>query len=241
MSDPAKKTEVLTAYDRWARTYDSDPNKTREMAAAALRHGGLKITGSDVIEIGCGTGRNTQWLAEKAAGIVALDFSAGMLQQAKARMHSPHVNFVQQDIRSAWPISEASADVVVIMLVLEHIESLDPIFKEAARALRIGGELFLCELHPARQLSGRQAEFTDTDTGEHVRVPAYLHDISEFINAGLKAGFELVHLGELRDPNAHPSELPRVLTVRMCLREGQRQTPVSRLKPGANEIGSDKN
>jgi malonyl-CoA O-methyltransferase len=103
------------------------------------------------------------------------------------------------------------------MLVLEHIENVEPIFNEAARALRAGGELFLCELHTARQMSGRQAEFTDTDTGEQVRVPAYLHDISEFINAGLEAGFELVHLGELRGTNASPSDLPRVLTVHMRL------------------------
>lgn len=215
--DPAKKIEVLIAYDRWAKTYDSDPNKTRELAAAALRQAGLEITGSNVVEIGCGTGWNTQWLAEKAASVVALDFSAGMLQEARARVHSAKVRFVQQDIRSTWPLSDAGADVVVIMLVLEHIENVEPIFNEAARALRPGGEFFLCELHPARQMSGRQAEFTDTDTGEHVRVPAYLHDISDFINAGLEAGFELVHLGELRGTNALPYELPRVLTVHMRL------------------------
>lgn len=221
VSDPAKKIEVLTAYDRWAKTYDSDPNKTRELAAAALRKAGLEITGSNVVEIGCGTGVNTQWLAEEAASVVALDFSAGMLQQAKARVHAPQVRFVQQDIRSAWPVSDAGADIVVIMLVLEHIADVAPIFNEAARALRPGGELFVCELHPARQMSGRQAEFTDTDTGEHVRVPAYLHDISEFINAGLAAGFELVHLRELRDTNAMQSELPRLLTVHMRLRDRQ--------------------
>jgi malonyl-CoA O-methyltransferase len=49
--------------------------------------------------------------------------------------------------------------------------------------------MFLCELHPMRQLQGHQAEFTHPRTGERVRVPAFLHATSEYVNAGLRAGF----------------------------------------------------
>ncbi|MCU1266468.1 MAG: hypothetical protein JWM21_2786 [Acidobacteria bacterium] len=214
-SVPSNTPEIASAYNRWAGTYDSDPNKTREMAAAALRQSGLELAGREVIEIGCGTGYNTQWLAEQAARIFALDFSAGMLRRAKTRVPALNVCFIEHDIRAAWPLPDAGGDVAIVMLVLEHIEDLDAIFAEAARTLRPGGEFFVCELHPTRQLSGRQAEFTDTETGEQVRVPAYLHDISEFINAGLRVGFELVHLGELRDPPALQTDLPRVLTLHL--------------------------
>jgi ubiquinone/menaquinone biosynthesis C-methylase UbiE len=219
VSDPTKQIEIAGAYDRWSNTYDSDQNKTREMAAAALRQASLELAGGRVIEIGCGTGHNTQWIAAQAASVDALDFSAGMLRQAQVRVRATHVRFVAQDIRSIWPITDASADLVIAMLVLEHIEHLDPIFKEAARALRPGGEVFLCELHPVRQMSGGQARFIDGDTGERVHVPAFLHDVSEFVNAGLGTGFELVHLGELRDQGALQSDLPRLLTVRLRLRD----------------------
>lgn len=215
MSDPTKQIEIARAYDRWSNTYDSDQNKTREMAAAALRQAGLELAGRRVIEIGCGTGHNTEWIAAQAASVDALDFSAGMLRQAQARVRASHVRFVAQDIRSGWPITDASADFVIAMLVLEHIEHVDPIFNEAARTLRQGGEFFLCELHPVRQLGGGQAQFTDTDTGVRVRVPACLHDVSEFVNAGLAAGFGLVHLGESRDQRAAQSDPPRLLTVRL--------------------------
>lgn len=223
MVNPPDKPAVASAYDSWAETYDSDPNKTRELAAVLLRQRCLELAGRDVIEIGCGTGHNTQWLAEQAGSVVALDFSERMLRKGKARVHSHRVRFVQHDIRLAWPLADASADLVVAMLVLEHIEHVELIFDEAARTLRIGGELFLCELHPMRQMSGRQAEFTDTETRERVRVPAFLHDISEYVNVGLGRGYELIHLGEWRDLDARPSDLPRLLSLHLRLRTRARR------------------
>ena len=209
---------VAAAYDRWAETYDVDANKTRELASAVLRQSSLKLADRDVIEIGCGTGINTEWLAGQARSVRALDFSEGMLRHAQDRVRSPRVRFEQHDIRSAWPVADASADVVVAMLVLEHVEHLEPIFAEAARALRTGGELYLCELHPFRQMSGSQAEFTNRATGNLVRVQAFLHDVSEYVKAGLAAGFELAQLDEWRDPHAQKSELPRLLSVYLRLR-----------------------
>ena len=215
MSNPSGKTEVAAAYDRWATTYETDANRTRELAAAVLRQFNLELTGREAIEIGCGTGHNTAWLAERAASVIALDFSEGMLRQAQARVHSQNVRFVQHDVRSRWPLADGAADLLVAMLVLEHVERLEAIFAEAARTLRGGGEFFLCELHPARQMRGRQAEFTDTETGEHVRVPAFLHDVSEYVNARLRNGFELLHLGEWRDTGALPGDWPRLLSVHL--------------------------
>ncbi len=219
MSTSPSKPEIATAYDRWAATYDDDPNRTRELSAAVLRQRGLELAGRDVIEIGCGTGRNTQWLAERAGSVLALDFSEGMLRQARARVVSPRVRFVQHDIHDAWPVAGGSSDVVIAMLVLEHIEHVEAVFAEAARALRGGGALFLCELHPMRQLRGGQANFVNRETGEPERVPAFLHDVSEYVNAGLSSGYELVHLGEWRDAEAPRSDLPRLLSVHLRLQQ----------------------
>ena len=52
-------------------------NRTRELAAEVLRQRGLAVAGRDVLEIGCGTGRNTQWLDEHARSVLALDFLRG--------------------------------------------------------------------------------------------------------------------------------------------------------------------
>ena len=74
MTSPSDKTEIAAAYDRWAETYDTDLNRTRELAAAVLRQSNLKLAGRNVIEIGCGTGHNTEWLAERASSVLAMDF-----------------------------------------------------------------------------------------------------------------------------------------------------------------------
>lgn len=210
-----EKPEIAHAYDRWSNTYNTDRNRTRERAYQVLRQVPLPLSDRDLIEIGCGTGLNTQWLAEQARSVVAVDFSPGMLERAKELVHSPRVRFIQHDINSPWPVATASADVVIAMLVLEHISDLEPIFKQARRTLRPDGELFLCELHPTRQLTGRQAEFMNSATGELERIPAFLHDVSEYVNVALSAGFQLVRLGEWRDEGAPQTELPRVLSVHL--------------------------
>ena len=129
--EPRKSVDIAVAYDRWATTYDVTPNVTRDLAAAVLRRQAFPLTGAVVLEIGGGTGKNTAWLAERAGSVIAMDFSAGMLAQARQRVWAPHVQYVQQDIQRQWPLADASVDLVVGTLVLEHIEALDAVFRQA--------------------------------------------------------------------------------------------------------------
>lgn len=213
MSEVVKKPEIAAAYDQWAETYDTDPNRTRELAGEALRLAELPIAGHDIVEIGCGTGRNTEWLATQAASITALDFSEAMLRRARARVHDPRMRFIQHDVRTTWPLADDTADVIIAMLILEHVEHLETVFAEAVRALRPNGKLFICELHSMRQLMGGQAQFSNTQTGERELVPAFLHNVSDFVNAGLSAGFELSRLDEWHDPGTPPGTFPRLLSL----------------------------
>ena len=213
MTQPSNKSEIAAAYNDWAETYDTDQNRTRDLAAEILRRANLSLAGRKVIEVGCGTGRNTVWLAARAAEIVGLDFSEAMLSRARDRVNDPRVRFCQHDVRLTWPLADASADVVIVMLVLEHVEHVAIVFGEAARVLRSGGELFVCELHPMRQHAGGQAQFSNPKTGERQRVPAFLHDVSDYVNAGLSAGLELRNLGEWRDADAPANSQPRLLSM----------------------------
>lgn len=201
------------AYDLWARSYDTDDNRTRELAAEALRGRDLDIRDRHVVEIGCGTGLNTEWLAAGAKSVVGLDFSAGMLDRARRRVAAPHVRFESHDVRRPWPVDAAAADLVVSMLVLEHVELVEPVFAEAARVLRPGGILFLCELHPTRQRLGRQAEFTHPETGETARIAAFFHDASDYVNGAVRAGFLVRRMDEPRDEEAGPIAPPRLLVL----------------------------
>jgi malonyl-CoA O-methyltransferase len=121
-----------------------------------------------------------------------------MLAKARERVTATSVRFVQQDLREAWPLGAASADLVTFDLVLEHVEELAPVLAEAARVLRPGGRLYVCELHPFRQLKGGQAQFAGAD-GETVRVAAWHHDVADYVNAAVAAGLRVERLHEIRD------------------------------------------
>jgi malonyl-CoA O-methyltransferase len=213
--DPAA---VARAYDRWAASYDDDGNATRDLDARVVRDGPLRVDGRDLLELGCGTGKNTAWFAARARSVVALDFSSGMLDRARARLAplaqaADRVRLVRHDVREPWPLPDGAVDAVVGNLVLEHVEQLGPVYREAARVLRPGGQLFFCELHPERQRRGAQAHFTDAITGATVHVPAHRHTISEYLNDGLAAGLTLRHLGEWLEEGAHDDAPPRLLSV----------------------------
>jgi ubiquinone/menaquinone biosynthesis C-methylase UbiE len=209
----ASEVGVARAYDLWSASYDADRNTTRDLDASVLRSSPLRVRGASVIALGCGTGKNTLWLAEHAASVLALDFSPGMLARARERVAGANVRFVQHDVRTAWPAAHGAADTVVGNLVLEHVEQLAPVYAEAERVLRTGGQLFLCELHPERQRRGSQAHFTHAATGATIHVAAHLHSVADFVNGGIGAGLRLMHLGEWLEPGAPPSSPPRLLTL----------------------------
>src|SRR5262249_25807722 len=211
MSHVRPMTEVTSAYDQWARTYETVENATRDLAATVLRQYPLPMHDRDVLETGCGTGFNTTYLAQQSRSVLAVDGSAGMLAQARARGTAPHVQLLRCDLQHTWPLCDASVDRVVCLRVLEHLADLHMFFQEAARVLRPGGEGFVCELHPFRQLQGRQAQFTEAKSGQVVLVPAYLHDVSEYVNASVQEGFALLRMDDWRHATDTPRPMPPAL------------------------------
>ncbi len=205
--------DIRTAYDAWAGVYDADINPTRDLDAAVMRAQPFELAGARVVEIGCGTGKNTVWLAESAEQVLALDFSPSMIARAQRRVTGPRVRFVRHDVVERWPVADGWADLVVGNLILEHVAEVETVYREAFRVLRPGGTLFSCELHPIRQLFGGQANFTDPATGAQIHVPAYRHDVSAYVNSGIAAGLTVRRLGEWRDPGAGDEIAPRLLSL----------------------------
>jgi ubiquinone/menaquinone biosynthesis C-methylase UbiE len=185
---------IRNAYTYWSATYDEDRNLTRDLDAIVTRETLRNWRFRSILEIGCGTGKNTVFLAEIGQNVHALDFSEAMINRAKTKVPSDNVSFALADITKPWPDDAQSANLIVCNLVLEHIGDLPFIFSEVSRVLAAGGHFFVCELHPFRQYLGAKANFQqDRQTTE---IPAFVHHLTDFTNAAEDHGLTLTSLKE---------------------------------------------
>ena len=185
---------IKDAYTDWSATYDQDRNLTRDLDEMVTREALANLNCNDILEIGCGTGKNTALLARIGQRVSAIDFSAGMIDKAREKISLGNVTFGVADITQPWPCKDQSVDLVVCNLVLEHISDLAFIFGEAFRVLRDGGCFFVSELHPFRQYQGTQARFQRHH--ETTLIPAFVHHISDFINTGAANNLTLAVMKE---------------------------------------------
>ena len=201
---------VKEAYKFWSQQYDTNVNKTRDLEAISLRETLKDIQFESCLEIGCGTGKNTEWLLTKCKNILAIDISEEMLSVARNKINEKHIRFLNTDITQGWDFTAESFDLVVCSLVLEHIENIHGIIHKISEHLNPGGLLYIGELHPFKQYAGSKPKF-DTEQGEQI-VSSFTHHISEFTDAAQKAGLMIEEIKEYFDDN-EKSNPPRILTL----------------------------
>ena len=185
---------IQQAYTDWSATYDQDRNLTRDLDEIVTRETLANLRCDSILEIGCGTGKNTALLAQIGQHVAAVDFSPGMIEKASAKLSNEKVTFAVADITQLWPCEDQSIDLISCNLVLEHISDLSFIFAQAFRVLSDGGRFFVSELHPYRQYQGTQANFRRNQ--ETTQIPAFVHHISDFIHAGAANKLALLGMKE---------------------------------------------
>ena len=196
---PTPAMEVVPTqigYDRWAEVYDDEDNplvllEERHIAAFAGDVAGLAVA-----DIGCGTGRHALRWAAAGARVTALDFSAAMLDRARAKPGAQAVTFIQHDLAKPFPLESAAFDRVFSCLVLEHIAALDSFFAELRRLCRPNGCVIISVMHPAMSLRGVQARFIDPATGRRISPAGHAHRMSDYLMAAIRAGLKLEHISE---------------------------------------------
>ena len=86
------------------------------------------------LEVGCGTGHFSRWLAERGLAVIGLDLSWPMLLEAR-RLQSPPC--LQGDAQ-ALPFADHSVDLAVLITTLEFVENPLKTLVEAVRIARQG-------------------------------------------------------------------------------------------------------
>jgi len=198
------------AYDEWSGTYDADENLTRDLDQRVTLELFSNLQFDSILEIGCGTGKNTIFLAKIGSLVHAVDFSRGMIEKAKDKIQADNVHFSLMDITQRWEFEDQFFDLIVCNLVLEHIEDISSVFGEATRVLQAQGYFFINELHPFRQYEGRKARFSRHE--KEIEIEAFVHHVSDLFQAATNSGLTLTRLNEYWH-EADQNKLPRILSL----------------------------
>ena len=87
--------KIIADYDFWAYQYDNNVNLTRDLDKTATIESLSNENFFKVLELGCGSGKNTEWLITKADRLVGIDFSKNMLDLASKKINSKKVTFIK--------------------------------------------------------------------------------------------------------------------------------------------------
>ena len=137
-------------YDQIARTYDQRYQRNPYMGVeSALRQFIGSRPGLRILEVGCGTGHWLERLRAPEARLVGLDFSAGMLAQARKRL--PEMALIHGQAERL-PLPAASFDRIFCINAIHHFADKPAFLAEARRLLQPGGRMLTVGLDPHRGL-----------------------------------------------------------------------------------------
>ncbi|KAK3370712.1 cyclopropane-fatty-acyl-phospholipid synthase [Podospora didyma] len=221
-SDVVKYLDTATAYDLWAEVYDTDNNFLQALDSVEFQNllpkllSGIKSPKPwKIIDLGCGTGRNTVHLLDIAdTDVVALDLSPKMLQIARERLSEAsgggdrltlQVFDVMNPTTSTTNPPPRDADAMISTLVVEHVP-LGVYFSAAAAMLKLGGLFLLTNMHSDM---GRisQAGFIDPKTGHKIRPRSYAHTVQDIVAEAARHGLEVFSKFEERGVTTETHEL----------------------------------
>lgn len=98
------------------------------------------------VDVGCGAGHLTRRLARLFARVTGIDFSTGMIEQARRRSAgSGNIEFIHGDLFAHLPAFRDRCDCAVSVATLHHVDLRAALLAMAA-ALKSGGKLLVIDL-----------------------------------------------------------------------------------------------
>jgi SAM-dependent methyltransferase/GT2 family glycosyltransferase len=99
---------------------------------------------ADVLDLACGQGYGSNYLAAYAKSVVGVDVDATTIEQAARAYNAPNLRYLQGSVE-AIPLPANSVDLVVSFETIEHVsaEQQAAFFAEVRRVLRPAGKLVI--------------------------------------------------------------------------------------------------
>ncbi len=142
-------------FDHHARHWDRDVAATETMLTrlrSLAEVVGVR-SGMDVLEVGCGTGQVTPWLAAtvQPGRVMAIDFSPAMLAEARAKGVPAELRCL--DVCAEPPPSRAF-DLVLCFQCFPHFRDRATALRHLGAGLKTGGRLVILHLCGREQVNG---------------------------------------------------------------------------------------
>jgi len=137
--------DAAAASDR-LDAYVGDPATAQAELEGLFGRLGDDPRGGICVEVGCGPGRMTPFLAERFDRVVGVDVSPAMLEAARAHVSAPNVELRLVAGERLDSVEDAAADVLVCYLVLQHLPHRAIVLghlREFGRVLAPGGRAFV--------------------------------------------------------------------------------------------------
>lgn len=183
---------VEDGYGEWAATYEGTVLDLMDIRLLKRLHVDWRAA-RRAVDLACGTGRIGTWLKSQGVGALdGIDLTGPMLEKARAR--GVYATLKQGDL-GASGFEGGVYDLVTENLAQEHLPSLTPLYREAARLLRTGGTFVCVGYHPFFLMQGIPTHF-DRAGGGSVTIKSHVHLMSDHVRAASDAGFTLAEMDE---------------------------------------------
>jgi len=146
----------MAQYDAWEKEYrnpqlltgrDVPQNDVLRFLKFVKKKGGVKLDALNVLDLGSGTGRNSNYIAELGNNVVGMEISSTAIRIANQRAEGigVRVKYLQHNIGSPYPFEDSYFD---IMLDITSSNSLNEkergiYLEETSRVLKTGGYFFV--------------------------------------------------------------------------------------------------
>jgi SAM-dependent methyltransferase len=157
-----------------------------------------EVNGKRVLDVGCGAGPMSQWLAEHGAEVVGFDVSPAMVAIARER-ELPRASFHVANLAEPLTfLADSAFDLAVASLVLHYIRDWAQPLRELRRVLAPNGRLVLSTHHPAKDIElSRTGNYFEIElvqdrwgcAGQEFEVQFWRRPLSAMFKAFEKAGF----------------------------------------------------
>jgi SAM-dependent methyltransferase len=156
--------------------------------------------GEAVLDVACGNGNFSRRLSDLGARVIAADFSAELIERAKARSQGRNIQYQVVDAtdeEALLALGIGHFDAVVCNMAIMDIADINPLFRAVRQLLKSSGRFVFTLQHPCFNNEAMAMVLEQTPHNGDI-IDQYSMKITDYLKIGAK-----LSAGAPGEPNAH--------------------------------------